>query len=96
MLSRFAVDPDRSARFVLVVLTQAAASDSDRRVDLEIRAPDDEEPRHMQLALPDSALGQFPGFAFFDVDVSLPVAGRWVFVVTGSVGANAIPLLVTS
>lgn len=96
VLSRFAVGPDRSARLVLVVLTQSEASDSDHRVDLEIRPPDDEEPQHMQLAVPDSALGQFPGFAFFEVEVSLPVDGRWVFLVTGSVGANSIPLLVMS
>lgn len=40
VLYRFAVDPDRSAQFLLVVLTQAETDDPDRRVDVEVwRAP---------------------------------------------------------
>lgn len=39
VLYRFAVDPDRSAQFLLVVLTQAETDDPDRRVDVEVWPP---------------------------------------------------------
>lgn len=96
VLSRFAIGADRRARFVLVVLTESEMCNSDHRVDLEIRPPNDDEPQHVQFAVPEVAIGQFPGFAFFDVEIGMPVDGRWVFVVTGGVGATSIPLLVMS
>lgn len=96
VLSRFAIGPDRLARFVLVVLTESEMCNSDHRVDLEIRPPHDEEPQHLQFAVPESAIGQFPGFAYFEVEINMPIDGRWVFVVTGGVGATSIPLSVIS
>jgi hypothetical protein len=35
------------------------------------------------------------GFAFSEVEVSLPVDRRWVIVVTGGSGACSLPLLVS-
>lgn len=45
MLARFMVGPDRTAEFVLVVLTQVETDNPDRRVDVEFLSPDGEEPR---------------------------------------------------
>jgi hypothetical protein len=98
VLSRFLVGPDREARFVLVVLTQAETDTPVRRVEVEIMPPTDEmddESLVIGYELPDAAVGGEIGFAFFDVDVRLPVNGRWVFVVTGGAGAYSLPLLVS-
>ncbi len=98
VLSRFMVGPDREARFVLVVLTQAETDSPVRRVEVEIMPPTDEmddESLVIGYELPDAAVGGEIGFAFFDVDVRLPVNGRWVFVVTGGAGTYSLPLLVS-
>jgi hypothetical protein len=51
VLYRFMVGPDRSAQFVLVVLTQTETGNPDRRVDVEIRPPTDDEPLYMEFEL---------------------------------------------
>ncbi|MFW3112659.1 hypothetical protein MHAE_02700 [Mycobacterium haemophilum DSM 44634] len=94
VLSRFAVGPDRLARFVLVVLTEPDADGSDRQVDVEIRPPTFDEPVRKRFQVPAAAIGKFPGFAFFDIDVILPVDGRWVILVSGGAGTISIPLVV--
>jgi len=95
VVSRFAVGPDRFARFVLVVLTESETDDSDRRLDVEIRPPNDDEPIRLDFELPAVAVAEFPGFAFFDIQIKLPVDGRWVLVVTGGTGAISLPILVS-
>ncbi len=95
VLSGYAVGPDRSAQFVLVVLTQAETDSPDRRFVVEIRPPTDDEPMTMGYELPQAAAGGEIGFAFFDIEVSLPVDGRWVIVVTGGPGAISLPLHVS-
>ena len=95
VLSRFMVGPDRSAQFVLVVLTQAETDSPVRRVDVEIRPPTDDEPLKIEYELPGAAAGGEIGFAYFGIEVRLPVNGRWVFVVTGGAGAISLPLVVS-
>jgi hypothetical protein len=96
VLSGFMVGPDREVRCVLVVLTQIETDSPVRRVEVEIMPPTDEESLVIGYQLPDAAVGGEIGFAFFDVDVVLPVNGRWVFVVTGGAGTISLPLLVSS
>ena len=96
VVSRFAVGPDRFARFVLVVLTESEIDDgADRRLDVEIRPPNDDEPIRLDFELPAVSVAEFPGFAFFDIQINLPVDGRWVLVVTAGTGAISLPLLVS-
>ncbi len=95
VLSRFTVEPDRSARFLLVALTQAETGNPDRRVAVEIRPPTDDEPLDMAFELPEAATSAEVGFAIFGIEVNLPVDGRWVIVVTGGAGAISLPLLVS-
>jgi hypothetical protein len=96
VLSRFALADDRLAKFVLVVLHQTETDDPDLRVDVEIKPPTDDEPLHREYDLPDSAAAGEIGFAFFPIEVKLPVDGRWVIVVTGGPGKVTLPLLVTA
>ena len=95
VLSRFTVGPDRSARFVLVVLTQADTESSDRRVDVEIRPPTLGAPVYKWFEAPEAAVGEFPGFAFFEIDARLPFDGRWVIEVTSSGAGVSLPLVVS-
>jgi hypothetical protein len=95
VLSRFAVEDDRSAQFLLVVLTQAETDSPVRRIDVEIRPPTDDEPLFIEFELPEAATAAEVGFAIFGIDVILPVNGRWVIVVTGGAGAISLPLIVT-
>ena len=95
VLARFVVGPDRGAEFVLVVLTQAETDNPDRRVDVEFLSPDGDEPRRISYELPDVATGGEIGFAFYPIEVNLPVDGRWVIVVTGGAGAVSLPLRVS-
>lgn len=83
VLYRFAVDPDRSAQFLLVVLTQAETDDPDRRVDVEVWPPTGDDAHHIEFELPEAAVAAEVGFAIFRIEVNLPVDGRWVLVVTG-------------
>ncbi len=94
MLSKFTVGPDRSAGFVLVVLTRRDSDDSDRRIEVELIPPTGEAPVTRRFEVPEASVGEFPGFAFFGIDVNLPVDGRWVIVVTGGTEAITLPLLV--
>jgi hypothetical protein len=94
VLSRFVVGPDREARFVLVVLTQLETDSPVRRVEVEIRPPTDDESLVLGYELPDAAVVGEIGFAFFNVEVELPVNGRWVLVVTGGAGTFSLPLMV--
>ena len=94
VLSKFTVGPDRSASFVLVVLTRADSDNSDRRVEVELIPPTGEAPVLRRFEVPEASIGEFPGFAFFGIDASLPVDGRWVIVVTGGTEAITLPLLV--
>ncbi|BBZ42097.1 hypothetical protein [Mycobacterium conspicuum] len=95
VLSKFTVGPDRSASFVLVVLTRADPENSDdRRVEVELIPPTGEAPVLRRFEVPEASIGEFPGFAFFGIDANLPVDGRWVLVVTGGSEAITLPLLV--
>ena len=95
VLSRFALGPDRFARFVLVVLTQSEADGSDRKVEVELRPPNEDEPQRMEFEVPQVSVAEFPGFAYFDMQVNMPVDGRWVLVVSGGTGAISLPILVS-
>ena len=95
VVSRYLVGPERSAHFVLVVLTQTETDNPVRVVNVEIRPPTGGEPRTLECELPESAAGGEIGFAFFDIDVELPVNGRWVIVVTGGPGVISLPLQVS-
>src|SRR5271167_3999773 len=77
VLSRSTVGPDRWAQFVLVVLTRAD-EDSDLRVAVQVKPPTLDEPIERQFMVPEAAVGEFPGFAFFDIAVNLSSDGRWV------------------
>ncbi len=95
VLSKFTVGPDRFARFVLVVLTQPDGDDdSDRRVDVEIRPPSLDAPLYKWFDAPEAAVGEFPGFAFFEIEARLPVDGRWTIDVTSGDSAVSLPLVV--
>lgn len=96
VLSKFTVGPDRSARFVLVVLTQADGDDSERRVDIEITPPTLDAPQYKWFEAPEAALGEFPGFAFFEIDAQLPEDGRWAIDVTCGDSTVSLPLVVAS
>ena len=96
VLSGFMVGPDRQVRFVLVVLTQSETDSPVRRVEVEIVPPTDDDPLVIEYELPDAAAGGEIGFAFFNIEVRLPVNGRWVFVVTGGAGTFSLPLQVSS
>lgn len=95
VLSRFGLGPDRFARFVLVVLTQSETGSSDRKVEVELRPPNEDEPQHMEFEVPQISVAEYPGFAYFDIQVNLPVDGRWVLVVTGGTGAISLPIMVS-
>jgi hypothetical protein len=95
VLSGYMVGPDRVAQFVLVVLTQVETDFPERRVDVEIRPPSDDEPLNIEFELPDAVAGGEIGFAFFNIEVHLPCNGRWVFVVTGGPGTFSLPLEVS-
>jgi hypothetical protein len=95
VLSRYLVGPDRLARFVLVVLTQTETDNPDRRLDVEIRFPDNDEPLRFAFEVPAAAVANEIGFAYFPVEVRLPADGRWVIVVSGGSGAVSLPLVVT-
>ncbi|BDB45625.1 MULTISPECIES: hypothetical protein [Mycobacterium] len=95
VLLRFAVEEDRLAQFLLVVLTQAETGSPDRRVEVEIRPPTDEESLTIEFELPEAATTAELGFAIFPVEVTLPVNGRWVLMVTGGAGMISLPLIVS-
>jgi hypothetical protein len=94
VLSRYTVGPERVARFVLVLMTEADSDSPDRRVDVEFRPPTFDEPVRQEFEVPEAAIGKFPGFAFFNVEVELPVDGRWLILVSGSSGTISIPLVI--
>ena len=96
VLSRFMVDADRQAVLLLVVLTQAETDNPERLVNVEIRPPTDDESLSLEFELPEAAAGGEIGFAFFRIEVTLPVDGRWVIVVTGGAGVVSLPLMVSS
>lgn len=95
VLSRFALGPDRSARFVLVVLTQAEPGSDDRQLKVEMRPPTEDDPISLEFEVPEASVAEFPGFAFFELHLRLPADGRWVMVVSGGTGAISLPILVT-
>jgi hypothetical protein len=97
VLSKFTVGPDRFARFVLVVLTQPDSNGStDRRVDVEIRPPTSDAPVYKWFEAPEAAVGEFPGFAFFEIDARLPSDGRWAVEVSCGGAGVSLPLVVSS
>jgi len=96
VLSKFTVGPDRLARFVLVVLTRPDVDDSSRWVDVEMRPPTEDAPISKWFEVPEAAVGEFPGFAFFGLDVTLPVDGRWTIDVTSDGAGVSLPLVVSS
>lgn len=95
VLLRFSVEADRLAQFLLVVLTQAETGSSERHVEVEIRPPTDDEPLNIEFELPEAATTAELGFAIFPIEVTLPVDGRWVLVVTGGAGMISLPLIVS-
>jgi hypothetical protein len=96
VLSGFAVGPDRLARFMLVVLTQPDDDHPDRRVDVQITPPTLDPPIRTSFEAPEATLGEFPGFAFFGIDVTLPSDGRWVIDVTSGGAGVSLPLVVSA
>jgi hypothetical protein len=94
VLSRFTVGPDRFVRFVLVVLTLPDDENSDRRVDVELKPPTLGAPQYKWFEAPEAAVGEFPGFAFFEIDARLPTDGRWVIEITCGDSAVSLPLVV--
>ncbi|OBA74554.1 hypothetical protein A5641_27655 [Mycobacterium sp. 1554424.7] len=94
VLSKFTVGPDRFARVVLVVLTQPDSEDSDRRVDVEIKPPTLDAAQYKWFDAPEASLGEFPGFAFFEIDARLPVDGRWTIEVSCGDSSVSLPLVV--
>lgn len=95
VLSRFVVGPDRLATFLLVVLTQSEADDSNTRVHVEIWPPTGDEPLRVAYEMPQQATAGEIGFAYFPVEVTLPDDGRWVIVVAGGPGVMSLPLMVS-
>ncbi|OBI86454.1 hypothetical protein [Mycobacterium asiaticum] len=95
VLLRFAVEADRLAQFLLVVLTQSETGSPDRRIEVEIRPPTDDDPLTIEFELPEAAITAELGFAIFPIEVTLPVDGRWVLMVTGGAGMISLPLLVS-
>ncbi|WP_158019391.1 hypothetical protein [Mycobacterium basiliense] len=95
VLSRFAVGPDRLARFVLVVLTQSDPGNPDRKIEVEARPPAEAEPVRLEFEVPEAAVAEFPGFAFFELQLRFPIDGRWVLVVSAGTGAISLPVLVS-
>ena len=96
VVCRFSVGPDRLARFVLVVLTQPDGDDSDRRIDVTITSPTLDPPIRTWFEAPEAVLGEFPGFAFFGIDVVLPSDGRWSIDVSSGGTAVSLPLVVST
>jgi hypothetical protein len=92
VLSAFRLGPDRVARFVLVVLTQAETDSPVRVVEVEIRPPTDDEPLTIEFELPEAAARGEIGFAYFNIEVNLPVNGRWVLLVSGGPGLFSLPV----
>jgi hypothetical protein len=81
---------------MLVVLTLPDDDDSDRRVDVEITPPTLDAPMRTTFEAPEATPGEFPGFAFFGIDVTLPSDGRWVIDVTSGGAGVSLPLVVSS
>jgi hypothetical protein len=96
VLCRYTVGPDRVANFMLVVLTQPGDDDSDPRVEVAIWPPSADAPKRASFEAPESVLGEFPGFAFFGIDVVLPSDGRWVVDVSSGGETVSLPLVVSS
>jgi hypothetical protein len=96
VLARCVVGPDRLTRFILVVLTLPDDDDSNRRVDVELTPPTPDPPIRMSFEVPDATLSEFPGFAFFGIDVALPSDGRWMIDVTSGGEGVSIPLVVSA
>ncbi len=99
VLSRFVVGPDRWVRLVLVVLTRAdssadAGDSDDRWVDIEIKPPTLDDPVRQRFEVPEASIGEFPGYAFFDIQAMLPFDGRWAIEVTGGGQTISLPLVV--
>lgn len=92
VLYRFAVDPDRSAQFLLVVLTQAETDDPDRRVDVEVWPPTGDDAHHIEFELPEAA-GYHQHPTAVDGQVYLdPEDGESDL---GGAGTISLPLIVT-
>jgi hypothetical protein len=94
VLSKFTVGPDRYARVVLVVLTLPESGDSDRRVDVEIKPPTLDAAQYKWFDAPEASVGEFPGFAFFEIEARLPVDGRWTIEVSCGDSSVSLPLVV--
>jgi hypothetical protein len=94
VLSKFTVGPDRYARFVLVVLTRPESDYSDRRVDVELKPPTLDAPQYKWFDAPEAAIGEFPGFAFFEIEARLPVDGRWTIETSCGDSSVSLPLVV--
>jgi len=96
VLSRFVVGPDRTAAFLLVLLTQAEGDNPDRRVAVELWPPTGAKPLQIVYEVPEAAAAAEIGFAFFQLEVKLPTDGRWVLLVAGGPGVISLPLEVSS
>jgi len=96
VLSRFTVGADRCARFVVVVLTHGDDDNSDRSIEVELKPPTADDPIRRAFEAPEASVGEFPGFAFFGIEVVLPVDGHWVIDVTSDGVGVSLPLVVSS
>lgn len=95
VLSRYRVDADRTAQFVVVVLTQAETDNTDRGVVIDVLPPADisDEPlRVLQADLPDEATGAEIGFALYSLGMTMRFNGRWRIIVAGAGGSVSLPL----
>src|ERR1700745_787509 len=95
VLSGYVGGPDRVAQFLRVVLTQAETGSPDRKIDVEIWPPTGDEPLHIAYEMPEAAIAGEIGFAFFAVEVVLPIDGSWGILVTGGHGVISLPLVVS-
>ncbi len=94
VLSKYTVGPDRRASLVLMVLTRADEDDTNRFIDVDIKPPTLDDPLHERFEAPEASVGEFPGFAFFPIEVLLPFDGRWAIEVTGGEETVSLPLVV--
>jgi hypothetical protein len=62
---------------------------------VEFLSADGDEPRQVSYELSEAAAGGETGFAFYPVEISLPVTGRWGDRGDGGAGAISLPLLVS-
>jgi hypothetical protein len=109
VLTNVMVGPNRSAQFVVVVLTHAEGpapssagrhavtdnADQHLQVEIEIRPPTGKA-LQLQLEMPEDLVDAEVGCAFFPIELELPFDGRHVIVMTRGGVTISLPLTVHS